>query len=162
MIQRKVDDEKMGIEIVFVGLVGVHPLIDVAEEYEKVVAAVQVKQTRILNAIGTEYEILESARGESEVMRIEAEAKAKSRSRLAKSQAKQFANQMVAYEKGGQVYLWREYLSVLDEFLPQMRIYFLASSNVTRVIYDVNLEEHLKPDLFEGLDLPETEQEGVN
>ena len=162
LIQQKVNKEKMGIEIVFVGLVGVHPPIEVAEEYEKVVAAVQEKQTLVLNAIGEEYEILSSARGESEMILAEAEAKKNSRSRLAKSRADRFAYQVVAYEKGGPVYLWREYLSVLDEFLPQMRKYFFASSNVTRLIYEIDLKEQLKPDLFEGLELPDSGQENAN
>jgi len=162
LIQRKVDKEKMGIEIVFVGLVEVHPPVKVAEEYEKVVAAVQEKQAKVLNAIGEEYEILESARGESKAMIAEAEARKRSRSRLAKSQADRFAYQVIAYEKGGPVYLWREYLSVLDEFLPRMRKYFFASSNVNRLIYEIDLKEQLKPDLFEGLELPDGGQESAN
>ncbi|MCH9022963.1 MAG: protease modulator HflK [Planctomycetes bacterium] len=162
LIQRKVDQEKMGIEIVFVGLVGVHPPIEVAEEYEKVVAAVQEKQSLVLNAIGAEYEILALARGESKVILAEAEARKNSRSWLAKSQADRFAYQVIAYKKGGPVYLWREYLSVLDEFLPRMRKYFFASSNVTRLIYEIDLKEQLKPDLFEGLELPDSVQENEN
>ena len=161
-IQQKVNEEQMGIEIVFVGLIGVHPPIEVAGEYEKVVAAVQQKQARVLNAIGEEYEILASAQSESEVMLVKARAEAASRSWLAQSQADRFAHQVVAYEKGGPVYFWREYLSVLDEFLPKMRKYFFASSNVDRLVYELDLREQLKPDLFEGLDLPETAQEGAN
>ena len=40
----------LGVEIVFVGLQGIHPPTQVAADYQKVVGAVQIKQAMILNA----------------------------------------------------------------------------------------------------------------
>jgi len=49
-IQEAVDNERLGVEIVFVGLQGIHPPPEVAPDYQKVVGAVQKKQALILNA----------------------------------------------------------------------------------------------------------------
>jgi len=49
-IQEAVDKEQLGVEIVFVGLQGIHPPPEVAPDYQKVVGAVQKKQALILDA----------------------------------------------------------------------------------------------------------------
>lgn len=49
-IQEAVDREQLGIEIVFVGLQGIHPPPEVATDYQKVVGAVQKRQALILDA----------------------------------------------------------------------------------------------------------------
>jgi len=49
-IQAAADKAGLGVEIVFVGLQGIHPPTQVAADYEKVVGAVQMKQAVILQA----------------------------------------------------------------------------------------------------------------
>ena len=49
-IQAAADKAGLGVEIVFVGLQGIHPPTQVAADYEKVVGAVQKKQALILQA----------------------------------------------------------------------------------------------------------------
>lgn len=49
-IQKAADQEKLGVEIVFVGLQGIHPPVEVAADYQKVIGAVQKKQAMILQA----------------------------------------------------------------------------------------------------------------
>jgi regulator of protease activity HflC (stomatin/prohibitin superfamily) len=49
-IQAAADDAGLGVEIVFLGLQGIHPPPEVAPDYQKVVGAVQKKQAAILNA----------------------------------------------------------------------------------------------------------------
>jgi modulator of FtsH protease HflK len=49
-IQAAADKAGIGVEIVFVGLQGIHPPTQVAADYEKVVGAVQIKQAIILQA----------------------------------------------------------------------------------------------------------------
>jgi regulator of protease activity HflC (stomatin/prohibitin superfamily) len=66
-IQTSADEQKLGIEIVFVGLQGVHPPEDVAEEYQAVIGAVQTQQGMILNAMAERNEILSSLGGSVEV-----------------------------------------------------------------------------------------------
>jgi len=49
-IQAAADREKLGVEIVFLGLQGIHPPPKVAVDYQAVIGAVQNKQALILNA----------------------------------------------------------------------------------------------------------------
>ena len=49
-IQKKADEADLGVEIVFLGLQGIHPPVEVAADYRKVIGAVQKKQTAILTA----------------------------------------------------------------------------------------------------------------
>lgn len=49
-IQQAADAADLGVEIVYLGLQGVHPPPDVAEDYQSLVGALQQKQARILSA----------------------------------------------------------------------------------------------------------------
>jgi len=49
-IQQAVNEQNLGVEIVYVGLQGIHPPPEVAADYQKVIGAVQQKQALILNA----------------------------------------------------------------------------------------------------------------
>ena len=49
-IQASADRAGLGVEIVFLGLQGIHPPTQVAADYERVVGAVQIKQAIILDA----------------------------------------------------------------------------------------------------------------
>jgi regulator of protease activity HflC (stomatin/prohibitin superfamily) len=62
-IQRSADEVQLGVDVVFVGLQGVHPPTDVAKDYEEVVGSVQKKQASILNALAERDKILTSLSG---------------------------------------------------------------------------------------------------
>jgi regulator of protease activity HflC (stomatin/prohibitin superfamily) len=49
-IQRAANEQNLGIEVVFVGLQGVHPPPEVAPDYQAVIGAVQKKQAKVLEA----------------------------------------------------------------------------------------------------------------
>lgn len=49
-IQRAANEQNLGIEVVFVGLQGVHPPAEVAPNYQAVIGAVQKKQAKVLEA----------------------------------------------------------------------------------------------------------------
>jgi regulator of protease activity HflC (stomatin/prohibitin superfamily) len=49
-IQNSVNEQGLGVEIVFVGLQGIHPPPELAADYQKVIGAVQKKQALILKA----------------------------------------------------------------------------------------------------------------
>ena len=65
-IQNAADKEGLGIEIVFLGLQGVHPPAEVAAAYQKVVGAVQKKQALILNAQALRNKLLSTLVGSVE------------------------------------------------------------------------------------------------
>jgi regulator of protease activity HflC (stomatin/prohibitin superfamily) len=57
-IQARADQAKLGVEIVFVGLQGVHPPKEVAEAYQNVIGSIQKRQAAILVAEGESNKIL--------------------------------------------------------------------------------------------------------
>jgi regulator of protease activity HflC (stomatin/prohibitin superfamily) len=65
-IQQAANDADLGVEIVFVGVQGIHPSADVAPDYQKVVGAVQRRQADILQAAGDRNRILSDLAGSVE------------------------------------------------------------------------------------------------
>ncbi|MFC1737658.1 SPFH domain-containing protein [Planctomycetota bacterium] len=49
-VQQKADEAGLGVEVIFLGLQEIHPPPEVAEDYQKVIGAVQQRQALILNA----------------------------------------------------------------------------------------------------------------
>ncbi|MFC1676576.1 SPFH domain-containing protein [Planctomycetota bacterium] len=62
-IQKAVNDAGLGVEIVFLGLQGIHPPLEVAKAYDDVVGAVQEKQKLILRAHSQRNKILSKVVG---------------------------------------------------------------------------------------------------
>ncbi len=65
-IQTAADKAGLGVEIIFLGLQGIHPPVDVAADYQKVVGAIQKKQALILDAYAKRNSILCSLAGSVE------------------------------------------------------------------------------------------------
>ena len=168
MLKDKIADSfakyDVGVSVDYVGIKSVHPPIKVAEAFEKVISALQQKQTKILKAQGMSSKVVYDAEAEAAVNIATAEAYKNEREKLAQADAERFSKQVEAYKKGGNVYLWREFHAVQDEFLPKMRKYLIASENVDDWVYEFDLKENLKPDLFKGLGLDDKEEnaEGQN
>ncbi|MHC4573521.1 MAG: SPFH domain-containing protein, partial [Planctomycetota bacterium] len=66
-IQQSSDQAGLGVEIVFLGLQGIHPPPEVAADYQKVVGAVQKKRASILEAEAERNKTLSSLAGSVEV-----------------------------------------------------------------------------------------------
>jgi len=65
-IQKESDDFGLGVEIIFLGLQGVHPPVEVAKEYQDVTGAVQEKQAIIMAAEAERNRILSTLAGSIE------------------------------------------------------------------------------------------------
>jgi len=65
-IQEATDKASLGVEIVFVGIQGIHPPTEVAKDYQRVIGAVQQKQAAILDAKAQRNETLASLAGSVE------------------------------------------------------------------------------------------------
>ena len=69
---------------------------------------------------------------------------------LAKADAERYQHQVTAFREGGQIYLWREYLSVLDEFYPDLRKKLIVTSSVDNWVHELDLTDNIETSLFEG------------
>jgi modulator of FtsH protease HflK len=65
-IQKRADEDGLGVEIVFLGLQGFHPPPTVADDYENVVGSVQKKQAQILGAMAERNRSLTTLAGSVE------------------------------------------------------------------------------------------------
>ena len=65
-VQAAADEAGLGVEIVFLGLEGIHPPPEVAPDYHKVIGAIQIKQKSILDAEAKSIEILSTNVGSVE------------------------------------------------------------------------------------------------
>ena len=151
-IQDQVDRLGMGIKLVFVGMATVHPPLDVAKDFEKVVAALQKRQGLVLTAQAVASVGLDMAQAQREVLLTQAEAYRFGREILSRANAERFKQQLEAYRSGGRVYLWREYLNALDEVMSGLRKFVFIGEGIDRWVYELDLKEKLQPDLFSGID----------
>jgi membrane protease subunit HflK len=62
-IQKAADEAGLGVEIVFLGLQGIHPPTEVAADYQEVIGAIQTKQALILKAQANKNESLSTLAG---------------------------------------------------------------------------------------------------
>ncbi len=146
-IQAAAISHRLGARIVFLGLAGIHPPVEVAGAYEKVVATMQQAEAGILaaraHAIETNTVAVAAAyRKEQEAL---AEKLRRERDSLARAAA--FSNQIPAFAAAPAVYATRAYLQSLAQAGAGARKYILAATN-THDVLQLNLEDKLRLDLL--------------
>jgi len=155
-IQEAVDRENLGVSIVYVGLQDIHPPVKVAKIFEDVVGAGQIREAKILDALGHASSTNAWARGESNKVVDVAEAIQHRSVTNAIARAELFGKQMLAYnaapgEDG--IYEERAYLETLVNNTSKARKYVLPNTNSPEIlIYD--FEDKLRPDLIDSLRAP--------
>jgi len=133
-IQAAADRHNLGAKIVSIDLEDLHPPVKVAAEYEKVVAAVQTKEAKILAAKADDIRTnaLAGAQAVSIVNKATAERTAREIGALA--QAALFTNQIPAFEAAPSVYAQRAYLQTFVRATANARKYVLLVTNTHDVL----------------------------
>ncbi|MCX6928642.1 MAG: protease modulator HflK [Verrucomicrobia bacterium] len=151
-IQAAADQHTLGAQIVSVGLGDLHPPVKVAPEYEKVIAAIQTKESKILAARADDIRTnaLAGAQAVSLVNKASAERVAREVGALA--QAALFTNQIPAFEMAPSVYPERAYLQTFTRATANARKYVLLTTN-THDVLTFDLQESVMQNLLK-LDVP--------
>jgi regulator of protease activity HflC (stomatin/prohibitin superfamily) len=151
-IQAAADGQRLGAQIVSVGLGDLHPPVKVAPEYEKVIAAIQTKQAKILAARADDIRTnaLAGAQAVSIVNKASAERMAREVGALA--QAALFTNQIPAFEAAPAVYPEWSYLQTFARATANARKYVLLTTNTQDVI-QFDLQESIANSLL-NLNVP--------
>lgn len=136
----------LGVNILFVGLEGCHPPLEVAKSFQDVVGALQEKESKILTAEATRAFILPLASAQASNLVIDAQAYRTRTTNAAAGQADQFRQQAVAYRSSPAVYAERAYLEMFARAVTNSRIYLLGTTNTDQII-NFNLEDKTRPDL---------------
>jgi regulator of protease activity HflC (stomatin/prohibitin superfamily) len=157
-IQTQVDAERLGAQIVFVGLQGVHPPIGnrtaaVAEAFEQVVASIQRKETNILTAEAYALSKLPQAIAEATNQLSQARSGGALKVATAEAEAASFVNRVKAWAASPAVYGQKNYLDTLVRAIGPARKYVITATNTQEVVV-LNLEEEIRADLMRDVVLP--------
>ncbi|MFW5802915.1 MAG: hypothetical protein ACOCWJ_03260 [Verrucomicrobiota bacterium] len=147
-IQERANELKLGVDVVFVGLQGIHPPVEVGEKFDDVVAAMEDKHRLILE--GDRDAIVRRPTAEAEAIRTVAEAEIDKQRRLllARAEVERFFARLSAYEQSPRIFMLRTYLELLENAAPQLRKYVVAPFNAHEV-YSFDFEEKIRPDLLD-------------
>lgn len=146
-IQAAADRHGLGVRVVFVGLQGVHPPVEVAPDYEKVVAAAQKRLAKIQEAMA--FAIQTNALADAHAFTTTNRALAES-TRLKVTwgaMAALFTNRIPAFEAAPVVYTQRLYFKTVASALAQPRKYLLLTTNNLDVIV-FDLQDRIREDLL--------------
>ncbi len=150
-IQSAVNASKLGADILFVGLQGIHPPVKVAADYEKVVGAAQKRVAMTNNATGDAIRTnaLAAARAFSVTNAAEAGRLRVELTALARAAA--FTNQIPAFNAAPSVYRQRAYAQAFAEATARVRKFVLLTRDTQDVIsYD--LQQQIDTEYLRQLD----------
>lgn len=137
----------LGIEILYVGLQGVHPPTGVAEAFQSVVAALEEKDAEIQRADAYAASVVPKAKAEAAAAVWEAHTYSTNRTEGAAAEAAQFQQRLRVYRASPSVYKSEAYLGMLRRTMGGMRKYVIDKHLDEILIFD--FEEKLAPDLFD-------------
>ncbi len=147
-IQAAVNQYGLGVKILFAGIQGIHPPVEVAPEYEKVVAAAQRRKAKILDATASAIQTNALAEAAAFTSTNQAVADALKLRITWVAQAALFTNQIPAYLASPIVYTQRLYFKTFAQALSTPRKYILLTTNFEDVIV-FDLQDKIREDLLQ-------------
>jgi regulator of protease activity HflC (stomatin/prohibitin superfamily) len=141
-IQTAADQRRLGVRIISFGLQDMHPPVNVAPDYEKVVAAIQTKEAKILAARADGIRTNAQAAIRATRLINTATAGRAQRELGALARVTLFTNQMAAFQAAPSVYSRRAYLQTLTRATANTRKYLLLTTNTQDVLI-FDLQESL-------------------
>jgi modulator of FtsH protease HflK len=141
-MQAAADQHKLGAKIVNIDLEDLHPPVKVAGDYEKVVAAIQTKEGRILAAKADEVRTNALAGAQATNILNKAIAERAARELGALAQAALFTNQIPAFNAAPSVYPERAYLQTFVRATANARKYVLLTTN-THDVLQIDLQDKI-------------------
>jgi membrane protease subunit HflK len=146
-IQVAASERHLGARIISVGLADLHPPVKVAPEYEKVIAASQTEQAKILTARADAIRTNALAGAQAVTLTNEASAERLAHEVGALAQAALFTNQIPAFAAAPAVYAERAYLQTFARATANARKYVLLTTN-TYDVFTFDLQESVANSLL--------------
>ena len=147
-VQEEVNKKELGIEIILVSLEGIHPPIDVASSFEKVIGATEKKEASILGAQSYSNKELTLVDYEASNIKVEAESYKLVRTLESEARGEEFLKKLEAYEKNPLIFKYRYYLKALDNSLTSPKKYIVISPDSNRDVIVLNMEKAALPDIL--------------
>ena len=152
-MQAAAEDARLGVEIIGVGVEGMHPPVveRLPQAFQELVSSLTQREVGILDARTSEIATVRSAQTEAEGEKLKARGVYASRVHVAQAEAECFAAQNKAYGSSPEVFKAREFLSALEKAFENPRKYVLGTGQVERQVIRLNLEDPY------GLDITQVE-----
>jgi len=147
-IQREVDDRRLGLNIIRVAVLGLHPPVDVAKAYEEAINARQEKEALIWKAKGEENEQLPLAKASEAEIISEAKSYEYRKTMLEKAKAQRFNAQLKSYQTAPQVFFLRNYLDMLVSATEKIRKFIVAVDHPEKVLLIMDEKEKVPAGLL--------------
>lgn len=149
LLQNKVDELKLGVDIVSVNLHDVHPPVgDVAVAFQDVIGAQEEKQTSELDAQIYERTILPKTEADAQTLINSSKAYKSSVLTIAKAEGERFVKQTDVYNTAPEMYKLKSYLTILESLGPDVRKY-IVSDKLKSEVYEIDLKEKSRMDLLD-------------
>jgi len=134
--------------VVFVGLQGAHPPVPVAESFDRVVGALEERESAIFAGRAHAARVMPMASAEAEAVVLGARARREEMESGARAEADQFVARRGAHDRSPRVYRGRALLEAVRNALRTPRLYVVAAPTDAEVVH-INLEEKLPAGLFD-------------
>lgn len=146
-IEKRAAAAQLGIRLLYVGILEVHPPVQVADAFEKGVEAQQESESLIVQARAHAGKTVQEARSMAYSTMQEALAYQFQREAMGQSLGQSFDHHLSAYRAGRGLYLSRNYLSSLEETLRGKRKLLLSARIAEQRIF-LKLEDKIQADLL--------------
>ncbi len=149
-IQRRADQEKLGIEIVAVNLLDVHPPVEkVAPAFQEVIGAMEKKEAAVLEAKAYEAKIVPEARSLATEIEQTARSYRYRTAKVAEAEGMRFSKQLTSYRAMPEMFKLNARLSLLEKDAADVRK-FILSASLQNEIYELNFEQKERLDLVDA------------
>jgi regulator of protease activity HflC (stomatin/prohibitin superfamily) len=157
-IQRRADENELGVEITFAGLAGVHPPVEIAAAYEAVIGAGEEKKSKIFLARAEAAKISNLAQSEKATIINKDRGLAYRKKEITRAEAIAFKSWIKAYQAAPEVFFSWIYLDTLTDGISDKRKYIYPASKNFKAIFNIDLEIKKSPSILSGIN-NETEEE---
>ncbi len=149
-IQKLADEERLGVDVVAVNLLGVHPPVEkVAPAFQEVIGAMEQKEARVLEAKAYAAKILPDAESKARQVVQDAESYRYRTSKVAEAESQRFDKQLRSYQAMPAMFMLNSRLSLLEKDAANARK-FILSSSLRNEIYELNFEQKERLDLIDA------------
>ncbi len=147
-VQEAANEKELGVEIISVSFESIHPPLEVAPHFQKVVGAMEKKEAKILEAEA--YSNRELTLADYTASTIETDAKSYKIIRTLESEARgeEFKKKLEAYNENPLIFKYRYYLKTLDNSLISPKKYIVISPDSDRDVIIMDMQKGSLPDIF--------------
>lgn len=150
LMQKAVDEQKLGVDVVYVNLHDAHPPVDkVAPAFQDVIGAMEEKETQVLGALAYEKTVLPEADAEAIRLVLNAQSYKDNVIKVSQAESERFNKQITAYNQMPEMFKLRTYLDFLENDCRDIRKYVMSSS-IPYEVYEINMEEKARLDLLDA------------